>query len=308
MDLPGLVELRERLKKSHDAEPIQQRISELVSRLSADAGISGEYVVDVQNLIGQYLDMLTKIGEAEIILNDIEAKINEEITHKSKKFFTDNYDVELSYQNPENILTVRVMYIPSQVRTTIESRLGNYIKWQFPALEIGCKDGPWTRLLVGADPLYVMDEHWLFIERTTQKFPEEYQRRIRPYLLKDANFDALPDGQLGFVFSWNFFNYLSLDTTKRLLKNLYSKLRPGATIMFSYNNGDMPAGAAYADSYFMSYLPKSMLVPMCQSLGYEVTASFDFEPAVSWLEITKPGVLTTTKAHQALGVIKRINH
>jgi hypothetical protein len=74
--------------------------------------------------------------------------------------------------------------------------------------------------------------------------------------------------------------------------------------MFTYNNADLAASAGLCDSYFMSYVPKSMLVPLAESLGYIVTKTFDFEPSTSWIELQKPGELKTVKAHQALGEIK----
>jgi hypothetical protein len=109
------------------------------------------------------------------------------------------------------------------------------------------------------------------------------------------------------VFSWNFFNYLTLANIESYLKQTYELLRPGGVIMFSYNNCDMPAPAAYADSYFMSYAPKSLLLPICERLGYELVSSTDLEPAVSWLELRKPGELKLIKAHQVLGEIKYVN-
>jgi hypothetical protein len=42
---------------------------------------------------------------------------------------------------------------------------------------------------------------------------------------------------------------------------------------------------------------------MIQNLCFEILLSKDYEPAVSWLEIRKPGELSTVKGHQALGVI-----
>jgi SAM-dependent methyltransferase len=106
------------------------------------------------------------------------------------------------------------------------------------------------------------------------------------------------------VFSWNHFNYKTLDSIKKVLRQVYNLLRPGGVFMFSYNNGDLPDGAAYAENYFMSYVPRSMLIPVCQQLGFEITYAQDYEPAVSWLELKKPGELFTVKGHQALGIIK----
>jgi len=47
------------------------------------------------------------------------------------------------------------------------------------------------------------------------------------------------------------------------------------------------------------------LIPTCQSMGFEIVASCNEEPNISWLEIKRPGVLHTVKAHQVLGKIER---
>jgi hypothetical protein len=114
----------------------------------------------------------------------------------------------------------------------------------------------------------------------------------------------LPVNQFGFIFSYNFFNYLSLDTIKQYLLQSLNWLRPGGKIVFTYNNADLPAAASYAETYFMTYVPKSILVPMAESLGYETIFSFDSEPAFSMIEFKKPGELKTIKASQTLGEIK----
>jgi hypothetical protein len=102
-----------------------------------------------------------------------------------------------------------------------------------------------------------------------------------------------------------------LDTVKEYLKSVKELLRPGGVFMFSYNNGDMYECAAYAEGMWMSYIPKSMLVPMCESLGFEVLYTHESRgsgTAISWLELKKQGTLETVKAHQVMGEIKYINN
>jgi SAM-dependent methyltransferase len=126
--------------------------------------------------------------------------------------------------------------------------------------------------------------------------------------IKEYQLPNLPKGQFNLVFSWNFFNYLTLNNIKKYLVQIYDLLRPGGVFIFTFNNGDLSAGAAYAENYYMSYVPKSMLVPVCEELGFEVLHTQDLEPALSWLEIRKPGELQTVKVSQALGKIaRRIN-
>ena len=110
---------------------------------------------------------------------------------------------------------------------------------------------------------------------------------------------------MAFVFSWGYFNYISLDTFTHVVKQISDIMRPGGIFLFSYNDGDTPGGVANAENNWQSYLPKSLLIPTCQSVGLEVFAEYSAEPGIHWLEVKKPGVLHTVKAHQVFGEIKK---
>ena len=305
MKLSELVDLRERLKKAFYLDPVLASIDNLRLNLSlVNQNVDENYSEQLDLLIKDYRDIRTEVHKPSGRVQEIIDAINKEISSKSSHFFLNNYEDELNYEDPENIRKVRVMYIPVQVQQEIESRIGLYSNWKYPGLELGCRDGEWTKFLVASDPLYIADAHQDFLDSTIKEYAPEFQRRVRPYLIRNNEYGVLPQSQFNFVFSWNHFNYKTLETTKQALKQVYNLLRPGGICMFSYNNGDIPAGAAYAETYFMSYMPKSLLIPMCQSLGYEVVYQQDHEPAVSWLELRKPGELSTIKGHQAMGIIK----
>jgi SAM-dependent methyltransferase len=95
---------------------------------------------------------------------------------------------------------------------------------------------------------------------------------------------------------------------KQYLKQIFNVLRPGGIFMFSYNNGDTPQGAGMAENFAQSYMPKSMLTVLCESLGYEIADSSSYNTNIHWLEVRKPGELETIKAHQVLGEIKRVEN
>ena len=309
MKLSELVDLRERLKSAFFLDPVLASVDNLRLNLGiASQGASEEYSSMMADLIKDYRDIRTSILAPNERVQQIIDTINAEINAKSSVFFLNNYEEELKYEDPVNIRKIRVMYIPSQVQQEIESRVAQYSTWKYPALEIGCRDGEWTKFLVASDPLYLADEHQEFINATISNYAPEYQRRVRSYIIDNDEYGVLPQNQFNLVFSWNHLNYKTLESVKKILKQVYNLLRPGGVFMFSYNNGDLPAGAAYAESYFMSYIPKSMLIPVCQQLGYEVVYSQDHEPAVSWVELKKPGELFTVKGHQALGIIKEKNN
>lgn len=306
MKLSELVGLRERLKKAYYLEPVLESVDILRRNLglvNQNIGDS-EFSQKIDSLIAEYRSIRTCIQEPTERVQQLIDEINKEINSKASHFFLDNYELELHYEMPENIRRVRNMYIPDPIKVEIESRIALRADWKYPTLELGCRDGEWTSNLVAGDPLYIVDVYKEFLDNTVNKYPAEYQARIRPYLIDNHDYRILPQKQFSFIFSWNHFNYKSLETIKTTLKQMFNLLRPGGVMMFSYNNCDMEPGAAYAESYFMSYVPKSMLVPLCQQLGFEIIYSADYEPNICWLELRKPGDLTTVKGHQAMGIIK----
>ena len=78
------------------------------------------------------------------------------------------------------------------------------------------------------------------------------------------------------------------------------------TFIFTYNNADLPAAAAYAENYFMTYVPESILVPLAESIGFETVFLYNCEPAYSIIELRKSGELRSIKVGQTAGEIKQI--
>lgn len=308
MSLYKLVKLREVLKSAYSTDTVSASIDALSAHLrGASSTVSGsEFDNEIVDLNLDLLRLHSSITINNSKFTALIDHINQSIVAESSKFFTDNYKLELKFNAIEHVRTVRVMKLSNQVQADLINKIGFYTDWKYPALEIGCRDGEWTKYMVAADPLYIVDNFREFTESATKDFNEEYRRRIRVYLTQGYDMSALPQNQMGFVFCWNFLNYCSLDTIKEYLKEVKNLLRPGGVFMFSYNDGDRSGGAGMAENFFMSYMPKSMLIPLCESLGYEIVNDEARDMTVSWLEIRKPGILETVKAHQVLGQIKSI--
>lgn len=313
--LTELVRIRENLQSAYDVDPIANLINKLKVQIqaigeSSEIPYTGETVLELsKDLDRLYTDLDFCKDRFELAIG----KINRDIQQESQKFYTDNYNLEIRVESEaiDIVRKIRVMSLSGVLKQAIVNRIQLHSSWKYPALEIGCRDGEWTQYLVASDPLYITDQYREFLDSAVSKFTAEYQQRVRSYLIKDTNFNMLPSGQFGFVFCWNFLNYRSLDTVKEYLKAVRDLLRPGGVFMFSYNNADCYEQAGYAEGFWMSYMPKSMLVPLCESLGLEVVYANDVRnegTAVSWIEVRKPGILETIKAHQVLGEIKRIGH
>lgn len=309
MKLSQLIDLRNRLTDAYNVSHIQDETKNLIDSLShiRDGVLDSNYHQRMSvlssdlNKIGQVVELNSQYYKETL------AQIDSEINAHAHRMLAENYDLEIKYDIVENIRKIRNLYIPEDVLGLVQHRLKNYTDWQYPALEIGCRDGEWTKLLVASDPLYLVDIDQEFLSSAIKDFPEMYQQRIRTYVAKDYDLSVLPQGQFGFIFCWNYLNYRGFESFKQYLKSAMSLLRPGGVFMFSYNNGELVAGAGNAENNFMTYIPKTMLTSLIYSLGFEIVDSKDYHPAVSWIEIRKPGQLETIKANQVLGKIKRVD-
>ena len=309
MALYDLVSLKHALQQHLNADDAAHAVKDLrdkINSIKLQAPIvDAEYHSYIDDLVSYYNNLITQITEPIEKSQEVITKLDNQITDLAHKLFTDSYELEERLGGIDNVRNNRRLQLNADAEHTVKQRILLYTNWRYPSLEIGCRDGEWTQYLIAADPLYIVDQFPEFLDSAGSQFPEAYQRRLRKYPLKNYDLSALPKNQFSFVFSWNHFNYVSLDTITQILKQLNDLLRPGGVFLFSYNDGDTPAGAGMAENFAQTYIPKSLLVPTCRSLGYEVLEEFHYPTNVSWLEVKKPGILHTVKAHQVMGEVKR---
>jgi hypothetical protein len=310
MKLNELVRLRNQLADAIEISILNNEIEKNYARLlNLTIDIDEDLSHGITELANNHKDISVLYQRDCDQLKNLLLIIQEKINQQSLKFFAENYQLELQYQDTESIRNTRSIIKDEEFEQVLTQRINLYSNWQYPALEIGCRDGDWTKLLVASDPLYIADFFEEFLSSAVQQFPALYQGRVRKYLIKDFyKISNLPKNQFGLIFSYNFFNYLSVDSIKQFLIQAMEWLRPGGTIIFTYNNADLPAAAAYAESYFMTYVPESVLVPMAESIGFETVYLYNGEPAYSIIELRKQGELKSIKVGQTVGEIKHITN
>jgi SAM-dependent methyltransferase len=308
MKLNELVRLRNQLTDAIEITALNNELEKNYSRL---LNLSNEIDEDLSSKIKEIAHNHKEINE--LFQRDIAhlyaliTTIQDKINQLSLKFFAENYQFELKYLDAESIRNTRLIKKDESFDQILIQRINLYSNWQYPALEIGCRDGEWTKFLVASDPLYIADVFPDFLSSAVQQFPPLYQGRVRKYLINDFyKISNLPKNQFGLIFSYNFFNYLSVDSIKQFLIQAAEWLRPGGTFIFTYNNADLPAAAAYAENYFMTYVPESILIPMAESIGFETVFVYNCEPAYSIIELRKSGELRSIKVGQTVGEIKQI--
>jgi len=306
MKLHELVFLRNELQKSIDLHGVKLELEKNSCHLTNLLNhCNDNYKFKISQLSESHLVKINVFNDDIAQLKQIINEVNNEIYSLTRRFFEENYQKECFWYNPTKIREVKKLVMADGSLEHLLSRIYINTSWQYPLLEIGCRDGEFTKHLVAGDPLYISDIDQDFLDSSLAQFTQQYQARVRKYLItQDFKINGMPKNQFGFIFSYNFFNYLSLDTIKQFLLQAQEWLKPGGSMLFTYNNADLSASAGLSENYFMTYVPKSMLVPMVESIGFQIVDLQDHLPSTSWIEIKKPGVLKTVKAHQTLGEIK----
>lgn len=178
--------------------------------------------------------------------------------------------------------------------------------WNYPTLEIGCGNGAFTNWLVSSEIIYITDLHKEYLENTLNQFNSRMQKRIKPYLIDQKNiydYKILPQNQIGFIFSWDVFDYYSLPEIKKLLKLSYELLRPGGSIIFTFNDCEFPTNAYMAEKGLYSWMTKSILTKNLELIGFEVIKFYTDNGINHMVEAKKPGTLSTYKFHAIVGKI-----
>jgi hypothetical protein len=262
-----------------------------------------------QQLEDDYRSVLEKLNQfdqtAENIKNQIDSLIhlNEPIYYENS---TELYRQMVQHDSNEYILS-RQQTLTAEVKELIIARLQRYGDWHHAGMIIRPGREDWINLLVGCDPLYLVDTDKELLDPAVLRFNDQYQHRLRTYeateISNDAILKQLPQEQFAFCLVYNFFNFKPMEIVARYLFELYHKLKPGGTVALTINDCDRAGAVKLAESGFKCYTPKQAVVEQCQRLGFELTTSFHIDSASTWLEFQRPGELTSLRGGQALAQV-----
>ena len=179
--------------------------------------------------------------------------------------------------------------------------------WHYPAMILRPGLESWIQDLVALDPLYLVDTRASLLEPCLATFPPEYRNRLRSYVVPDTDQDLrlhqLPQGQMSLVLAYNYFHYKPLEVIRRLLAEIYDCLRPGGTVMFTFNDCDRAGAVELAERNYMCYTPGRLILASAELQGYEVMHTYTMDAAATWVELRRPGVLHNLRGGQTLAKI-----
>jgi len=189
----------------------------------------------------------------------------------------------------------------------LRSHLRNLTDWRLPGMIVRPGLETFIEDMVPLDPLYIVDHNEALVEPSITKFTQEYQRRLRKYLIDDSQSEEmlgkLPDNQFGVIFAYNFFNHKPLALIHSYLNEFIKKLRPGGQVIMTYNNCDLAHGVIRAEHAWMLYTPKRLILAHAYHIGFELIRAHDGAGNVSWLALGRPGDITSLRGGQTLAKI-----
>ena len=200
----------------------------------------------------------------------------------------------------------RRMPMTADVQQMISNRIKSYADWKYPGLIIRPGVETFVSDLVALDPLYVVDYSKELLQPALSGFPEEYQRRLRTYEQdpRSANvLTTMPDNQFGLCLAFNFFEFTPLEVVEQYLKSIFNKLRPGGVLAMTFNDCDRAHCVALVEKNFCFYTPGKRVTAIAKSIGYRQMFSWTDTNNLTWLELRKPGELSSNRGGQTLAKI-----
>lgn len=247
--------------------------------------------------------------EFEYQLTQLKESVKQQIEDAERPWFAESYrlyEQEMIFETVEYILN-RQPVISDETEIFYKNRLSRYTNWKYPAMVIRPGLETYFNELVACDPLYLVDERHELLTPAIAQHNEVYQRRLRPYVINERQdseiFARLPNKQFGLIFAYNFFNFRPLEVIRRYFTELYEKLREGGVLAITINDCDRDKGVMLVEQHFACYTPGNMIIDLAKSIGYEVEFVWNDQGPATWIELRRPGELTSLRGGQTLAKI-----
>ena len=140
----------------------------------------------------------------EATVQNLKNEINKLIELEQPHWFQESYrlyeEEELVYPTTESLLNRR-MNITPETQAFLNARVKMYNSWKYSGMIIRPGLENFINDMVMFDPLYLVDQSYDLLAPAIEQFPIEYQRRLRPYLVKELQdgpiLKQIPDNQFG---------------------------------------------------------------------------------------------------------------
>ena len=296
-----------------DSLSVHEEAQESTRRLAAVLHVVANHAVQVstctQDLERCFDAVKLGLDDFESTLCRIKQQLTQMLHELEPEYLAESYrlfDQEMRHDSVQHILSRR-LGIDNESRLALQYRLKNLTDWRLPGMIIGPRHEKFIEDMVPMDPLYVVDTHQELLDPAVKSFTPDYQRRLRQYVVNDhlpgAILNEIPGGQFGVIFAYNYFNYRPMETIRRYIQEIASKLRPGGTFIMTYNNCDRAHGIGLTERSWMCYTPQRLIVAAATNAGLELVSAIDAPGDLSWIEFVRSGEIETLRGGQSLAKI-----
>ena len=262
-------------------------------------------LVDIFNQFGFTLDGLIK--ELDSMIESVEKTYYKDSTAQYNEESARYGQLNASTNDQINQQIIdRSLGISLQTQQMLLDRIKSFVDWKYAGLIIRPGKETFVDELVGLDPLYLVDYSHSLLAPARNKFNAEYQNRLRLYEESPITVDvlaAIPDNQLGLCLAFNFFEFTPIEVVENYLETIFKKLRPGGTLAMTFNDCDRAHCVALVEKNFCFYTPGRRVRATAKRLKYQQQFTWTDKQNLTWIELRKPGTLTSLKGGQTLAKI-----
>jgi SAM-dependent methyltransferase len=305
-DIVAQLNLLDSLDVARECSVALGKIDNIVHVVSEQAN---SYQTTRDSIVKTHQDIANGISKFSAQLQSLKQDLRSEIEQREPEYLDHSWHVyreEMIHDSADTILNRR-MRIDDEDDIVLRTRLKNLTDWRLPGMILRPGVENYIEDMVPLDPLYVVDHSTDLTQPAISKFTPEYQRRLREYIINDwadgPILAKLPNNQFGTIFAYHYFNHKPMPVICKFLTEFYEKLRPGGTVLMTYNNCDLAHGVTRAEHVWMLYTPRRLIERHAVGLGFELIQAYDGRGDVSWLELRKPGDLTSLRGGQTLAKV-----
>jgi len=267
-----------------------------ITHLVQDAGLD-QQLVDLNNSLAKFQDSYDQLRQG----------LQDQISEAERPWIQEGYNL---YDKGEANFAddiLRIRQSNSIDSTPFRTKLTQYADWKYSAMIIRPGLDSFIENMVVYDPLYLVDLSHDFLRPALDKFNQQYQNRLRPYVVNE-DLDAeilkqLPNNQFALCLAFNYFNFRPFEIIKKYLEEVYQKLKPGGVFVFTFNDCDRRSAVELVEKHYCCYTPGHLVRELVTTVGYEVVYSWNDDGPTTWIEVRKPGQLDSLKGGQALAKI-----
>jgi hypothetical protein len=298
------------LLESTDMDPAYGVITDKLDNiLHAVKNRDLQYHSTTTELDERLADVRHSISKFDQSLQALKQQLKNDVDRLSPEYYTESwkrYEQEMCFETVEHLIN-RKLTINFDDHERLRNTIKNYTDWRLPGMIIRPSKEEYVDSMVSLDPLYLVDHDVGLLEPAKERYLPEYQRRLRLYTINDYAkrpiFKNFPENQFGLIFAYNYFNYKPLSVLNDYLAEMYQLLRPGGRLIFTYNNCDLWHCVSFAEKNFMCYTPGVKIWNLARDNGYTVTFEHNGVLDAKWIELKKPGEITSIKGGQSLAKI-----